>query len=159
MITVVEKCAQVPSVGDSMHTHKNGLLKSTYSIEVYKHADDNNIVCVCVCVCVCKACEVNVKQYTFWKRLVDSRTNLNGRKLMWNAAVLHVKTNPVSILNQSFSLQQILDSVGTTSHRVSSVTNWFTYQHKNASRVQEITCCVCCTKQKHEHQQNHLHVH
>ena len=107
-------------------------------------------------ICVCKACEVNVRQ------CLKKKANGEPYKLRWqktNVEMLHsCMWNKSSADNHPFSLQEIFDIIGTSPEcdpdSQKPLCIWYyklVYRHKNASRVQDITCCVCGTKRKHEH--------
>ena len=110
----------------------------------------------CEEMCVRKACEVNVRQCL--KKKADGQPY----KLRWQKTsvkcCIPACENKSSVDNHPFSLQEIFDGIGTSpecdpdSRKPLCIRHYqLIYVHKNANRVRDITCCVCSTKQKHEH--------
>ena len=127
-----------------------------WSVELQTFLMEVTVLMKCDDVCVCKACEVNVRQ------CLKKKGNGEPYKLRWQKTSVRCCVpaceNNSSVDNHPFSVQEIFDSIGTTpecdpdSQKPLCIRHYqMVYRHKNASRVQDITCCVCGTKRKHEH--------
>ena len=144
-----EECSSKLSGRHHAHPQK-------WSRELFKFFSEVATIESTGALCVCKACELNVRQS------LKKRENGEPFRLRWQKrsvkCCIPTCTNKSTVDNHPFSFDEICECVGTTVTCEPSMSNplcnlhyQMMYRHKNTSKSQGVSCCVCGAKRKHEH--------